>query len=58
MGPPPYMRSDLDRNIIMLCMTLQIYVKLLHNLHSSSLVMAVVTDRCINRINMGETNTA
>jgi len=35
-----------------------IYVKLIHNLQSSSLVMDVEIDRCINRISMGETNTA
>jgi hypothetical protein len=39
-------------------MTIQIYIKLLRNLQRSSLVMAVEADRCINRINMGETNTA
>ena len=58
MGRPPYMRSVLDRNVITWCMTVQIYIKLLRNLQSSSLVMAVETDRCINRISMGETNTA
>jgi len=56
--PRPYMQFILDQNIIMRCMTLQIYIKLLHNLQSSSPVMAVETDRCINRICMDETNTA
>ena len=58
MGPPIYMWSILDRNIIMQCMTVQIYIKLPCNLQSLSLVMAVEADRCIDRINMGETNTA
>ena len=58
MGPPIYMWSILDRNIIMQWMTLQIYIKLPCNIQSSSLVMAVEADKCINRINMGETNTA
>ena len=58
MGPPSYVWSILDRNIIMRCTTVKIYTKLLHNLQSSSFVMAVKTDRCINRISMCETNTA
>ena len=55
---PSYMRSALDRKVILRYMTVQIYIKLLRNLQSSSLVMAAETDWCINRISMGETNTA
>ena len=58
MGPPTYMRPVLDQNVIMPCKMVQMYIKLLHNLQRSSLFMAVETDRCINRINMGEANTA
>ena len=58
MEPQSYIRSVLDRNVIMWCKTVQIYIKLPRNLHSSSLVMAVEADRSINRISMGETNTA
>ena len=44
MGPLSYMQSVLDRNVIMRCMTVQIYIKLLLNLQISSLVMVVETD--------------
>ena len=44
MGPPSCMRSVVDRNDIMRCMTVQIYIKLLPNLQPSSLVMPVETD--------------
>ena len=58
MGRPSYIQSVLDQNVIMRFMTVHIYIKLLRNLQSSSLVMAAETDWCINRISMGETNTA
>jgi hypothetical protein len=44
MGPPQYMQSILDQNVIMWHTTVQIYIKLLRNLQSSSPVMAVETD--------------
>ena len=44
MGPRSCMQSVFDRNIITRYMTVQLYIKLLPNLQSSSLVMAVETE--------------